>query len=228
MTDVCHTLQTKGQSCHRLKFSYITLAAPVRGPFMSPLSRCALAQLHLQQAKSLRRGQVNNESKMQIPADSSWSVQLWEGWDFTKSHERVSQLYRATIGLFREKVQRAGGCYITGSEKCLRAAQQTRLRLCCGAYPPPLVCETSPPLTARHNAACEAAHTRIPTSLQVSPHQVHCWIWLLRLISSQHRTRRCRTDLRTSNLINPVRGLKTDHTITKKLTFTVFIWKKYD
>lgn len=65
-------------------------------------------------------------------ANSSWqavqktcSPRLGEPWYFTKSNEHVGQHCRATIGLFKEEIQKAGRRYITGGRECWRAARQT-------------------------------------------------------------------------------------------------------
>lgn len=58
-----------------------------------------------------------------------------------------------TIGLFKEEIQKAGRCYITGSRDCLRAAQQTRIAFVVVVIlllQSPSVCEPPATLRVRH------------------------------------------------------------------------------
>lgn len=113
-------------------------------------------------ATSRLRARGQGEVKCQEQnANSCWqavqktcSLRLGEPWYFTKSNEHVSQHCRATIGLFKEEVQKAGRCYITGSRDCLRAAQRTRLAFVVVVIlllQFPSVCEPSPTRRVRHN-----------------------------------------------------------------------------
>lgn len=71
--------------------------------------------------------QAQNANSCWQAVQKTCSLRLWEPWYFAKSNEHVSQHCRATIGLFKEKIQKAGRCYITDSGDCLHAAQLTRV-----------------------------------------------------------------------------------------------------
>lgn len=97
--------------------------------------------------------QAQNANSCWQAVQKTCSLRLGEPWYFTKSNEHVRQHCRATIGLFKEEIQKAGRCYITGSRDCLRAAQQTRIAFVVVVIlllQSPSVCEPPATLRVRH------------------------------------------------------------------------------
>lgn len=113
-----------------------------------------------QQARGPGHGEVKCQAQN---ANSCWqavqktcSLRLGEPWYFTKSNEHVSQHCRATIGLFKEEVQKQAA--VTSQQRELfTCGSADEAVLCCGL----LSSLSSHPLSARHRGPSQRGTMRV-------------------------------------------------------------------